>query len=281
MKTSMLHTGIPPASLFLSLLFIFAVPFFMMAQPVQMSFTVRPAPSIITSGGEVIFPSQSESHQFEAGSGGTFVFTNPDGSSVKIVFFIGTTQVTLDFFIDNYEQSAIVADRPLPTGRNVVGGLVYDVKTFEGSTDTKTFDAPFAMTVHYLEEQIGDLIEETLGVYFWDESQSIWTALDIDSRDTLQNTITVLTDHLTLFAILGELKKSVPAPGGGPGGGGGGLKQPARKIADLNNDGKVDAADFSILLFNWGVPPNFQADLNNDGKVDAADFSIFLFYWEG
>ncbi len=51
-------------------------------------------------------------------------------------------------------------------------------------------------------------------------------------------------------------------------------------IADLNHDGKVNLADFSILLFYWGTSTQL-ADLNSDGKVDLQDFSILLFNWTG
>lgn len=51
-------------------------------------------------------------------------------------------------------------------------------------------------------------------------------------------------------------------------------------LADLNNDGKVNLADFSILLFYWGTSTPL-ADLNGDGKVDLRDFSILLFNWTG
>jgi hypothetical protein len=50
-------------------------------------------------------------------------------------------------------------------------------------------------------------------------------------------------------------------------------------LVDLNGDGKVDIIDFSILLFNWGIPKNEKADFNSDGRVDIIDFSIMLFYW--
>jgi hypothetical protein len=47
--------------------------------------------------------------------------------------------------------------------------------------------------------------------------------------------------------------------------------------ADLNNDGKVDAADLGILLGAWLTPG--IADLNGDGIVDAADLAILLGAW--
>ena len=50
--------------------------------------------------------------------------------------------------------------------------------------------------------------------------------------------------------------------------------------ADLNRDGRVNLADFSILLFHWGTS-NPAADINGDGNVGLADFSIMLFQWTG
>jgi len=50
---------------------------------------------------------------------------------------------------------------------------------------------------------------------------------------------------------------------------------------DINGDKKVNLVDFSILLYNWGIPKNPAVDLNNDGKVNLRDFSIMLYYWTG
>ncbi len=62
--------------------------------------------------------------------------------------------------------------------------------------------------------------------------------------------------------------------------GGIGTKACSRK-ADINGDKRVNLVDFSILLYNWGIPKNSAADLNCDGKVNLVDFSILLFYWTG
>jgi hypothetical protein len=62
---------------------------------------------------------------------------------------------------------------------------------------------------------------------------------------------------------------------GNTGGGGG----PAR--GDLNNSGKVDLTDLSILLSNWnktGVTPD-KGDVNSSGKVDLTDLSKLLSNW--
>ena len=47
--------------------------------------------------------------------------------------------------------------------------------------------------------------------------------------------------------------------------------------ADLNRDGRVDAADLSILLGAWGT--SGASDLNGDGTVDAADLAALLAAW--
>lgn len=51
--------------------------------------------------------------------------------------------------------------------------------------------------------------------------------------------------------------------------------------ADINGDKKVNLVDFSILLYNWGIPKNSAADLNCDGKVNFTDFSIMMYWWTG
>ena len=59
-------------------------------------------------------------------------------------------------------------------------------------------------------------------------------------------------------------------------------KLPEILIGDLNNDGRVNLIDFSIMAF-WYGKPNFptHVDLNNDGRVNLVDFSIMAYHWTG
>lgn len=59
----------------------------------------------------------------------------------------------------------------------------------------------------------------------------------------------------------------------------GGTAGPSR--GDLNNSGKVDLTDLSILLANWNRSGVAQTagDVNNSGKVDLTDLSILLGNW--
>ena len=76
-----------------------------------------------------------------------------------------------------------------------------------------------------------------------------------------------------------DAEKSIPTPPpkapGVPG-------APAQ-ISDLNEDGRVNLVDFSILLYFWLRPAeaNAIADINKDGFTDLVDFSIMLYEWTG
>jgi hypothetical protein len=55
------------------------------------------------------------------------------------------------------------------------------------------------------------------------------------------------------------------------------------KKGDINNDGKINIVDFSIMLYFWNQrnPANKCADINGDGAVNLFDFSIMLYWWTG
>lgn len=52
--------------------------------------------------------------------------------------------------------------------------------------------------------------------------------------------------------------------------------------ADVNNDLKINNDDISVLLRNWGATTNLgkaDGDLNLDGVVDVADYTIMTQWW--
>ncbi|KKW43818.1 MAG: Cellulose 1,4-beta-cellobiosidase-like protein [Parcubacteria group bacterium GW2011_GWB1_57_6] len=61
------------------------------------------------------------------------------------------------------------------------------------------------------------------------------------------------------------------------------LKQ-QKLIGDLNNNGRVNLIDFSMMLYWYRRPlsgAGFKADLNGDGAVDLRDVSILVSHWTG
>ena len=56
---------------------------------------------------------------------------------------------------------------------------------------------------------------------------------------------------------------------------------PAINPADLNQDGKVDGADFGLLLTFFGPSSTGAGDLNSDWTVDGSDVGLLLAAWTG
>ena len=54
---------------------------------------------------------------------------------------------------------------------------------------------------------------------------------------------------------------------------------PSDCLADFNDDGRVDGADFGFLLASWGACAGCQTDLNGDGFVNGADLGALLALW--
>jgi len=63
------------------------------------------------------------------------------------------------------------------------------------------------------------------------------------------------------------------------------LEQKVPAKGEVNNDGKVDLVDFSIVSYWYNRPLTEEVkqkvDLNADGKVDLTDLSILAYHWTG
>ena len=65
-------------------------------------------------------------------------------------------------------------------------------------------------------------------------------------------------------------------------------KKPGKcRLGDLNDDERVNIVDFSIAMYWYKKPlrlPFLEREascLNQDGKVDMRDFSLMAYYWTG
>jgi len=202
-------------------------------------------------------------------SGGITVMTIAEGISVQVAFPAHAVDVPTKVVITPIEKSDIFDISPHPAGLGIVGDMVYDfTATAEGQV-VPTFNQPVKLTFTYSDTQASVFNENTLKIYYWDRTRNQWLALLDNAVDISTNIITATTIQFSLFAVMGSPIQPIPPV------------LPARRTGDFNGDDKVDAADFSIFLFNWEVPSNTETDMNSDGVVDAADFSIFLFYWTG
>jgi hypothetical protein len=57
------------------------------------------------------------------------------------------------------------------------------------------------------------------------------------------------------------------------------LEAPARTHGDFNNDGQVDAADFTLYRDNHGREDDDIADADEDGMIDEADVEVWRTYY--
>ena len=59
------------------------------------------------------------------------------------------------------------------------------------------------------------------------------------------------------------------------------LEDNVTKKIDINGDGRVNLADFSVAAFWYQKPDPEKGDLNGDRIVDLVDMSILAYYWTG
>ncbi|MBU4284987.1 hypothetical protein KKF60_00560 [Patescibacteria group bacterium] len=129
----------------------------------------------------------------------TFITTETATATVDLPASAVTSSTNIAISIET--KATVTSSKPVPSGQNVVGGYIYNFTATAGSTAITTFSKDITLTFTYTDSQVTGLNEDTLKVYYWDGSK--WAALTGTLNKT-NNTITVLTNHFTYFAILGD-----------------------------------------------------------------------------
>jgi len=141
-----------------------------------------------------IISQQLESATIDGAQGGTLT-TADQTLSIALPANAVTTSVVMT-----------VAKASGPLNEAGFGGLAFDLTATDPSGNAiRHFQTPITLQVRYNDsdwQNAGIRTEAELNLYFWDERQ--WVALlpcAGCSHDQLTNTITVVLDHLTLFAL--------------------------------------------------------------------------------
>jgi ABC-type glycerol-3-phosphate transport system substrate-binding protein len=118
--------------------------------------------------------------------GGTLVYTNTQGFSATVDFAPGTVDVT--------RTVSYVPLEDLPTD-----GLAFAL------VPNLSFSRPVTITLHYLDEDVVGMDEETLKLYIYDWAAATW--LDADPcggyvRDPLHNILQAAVCHFSDYALL-------------------------------------------------------------------------------
>ena len=108
-----------------------------------------------------------------------------------------------------FAQTVEVAYRQLLTDQNagdLLGiGHTYELTAVDAVTGESAELAPgqtYSVVLQYADAELGSVIEQTLALYAWDDSQ--WVTDPSSSVAPASNTITATPDHLSLWAALGE-----------------------------------------------------------------------------
>ena len=84
-------------------------------------------------------------------------------------------------------------------------GQVFDISAYNQSGDGVNIleGQSVTMQVSYEDEQINFIHEDTLSLYYWDETTQSWI-LEPSTIDTENNLITANPTHFSLWAVIGE-----------------------------------------------------------------------------
>jgi len=136
-----------------------------------------------------------------ASNGGKTTFTTTEGATAIVDLPASAVISSTNITVSTEDKATVASTKPVPSGKNVVGGYVYNLTAVAGGTAVTTFSKDITLTFTYVDSQITGLNEDTLKVYYWDGSK--WTALT-GTLDKTNNKITVLTNHFSYFVIMGE-----------------------------------------------------------------------------
>ena len=135
-----------------------------------------------------------------SGGGQTTLTTGSTTAGVSLP--IGAVTASTNILIVAEPEGTVTGSMPAPSGRNVVGGYVYNFTATSGTQAINSFNQALTLTFTYTDEQIIGLNESNLRVFYWKESTSQWVAL-VTTVNAETNTLTAETDHFTYFAVMG------------------------------------------------------------------------------
>ncbi|MFH1551664.1 MAG: SH3 domain-containing protein [bacterium] len=158
-------------------------------------------------GGETVTPSTPSTTTGQvtatASGGGETVVTTSDNNTASVSLPVNAVSESTVIKIEPSEKDPVISSKPIPSAKSIVGNYVFNYTAEAGGSSVSTFDKTLTLTFTYTEQQVGNLDESTLRVYYWKDSDSQWVGLTT-TVNTSANTLTANTNHFTYFAILGS-----------------------------------------------------------------------------
>ena len=136
-----------------------------------------------------------------ATGGGKTTLTTDENTTAQIELPADAVSTSTEINIYPKIKADIVASRPIPSGKTIIGGYAYEYAATADGQAVTTFLKNITLAFTYTNEQIAGLNEDTLKIYYWDGTQ--WLVLS-STVDKANNKVTATTDHFTYFVIFGE-----------------------------------------------------------------------------
>jgi hypothetical protein len=132
-------------------------------------------------------------------NGGALVKTNADGGQMRLV--VPTNAVSENTKFEMYVTTATGQGISLPTAAS--GWFLANNQMYSIESDDSLFGYPLDLELSYTNAQIAGLDEGSLKLFYWDVSKAKWIELS-SVVDTTANKVTSKTQHLTVFALMGN-----------------------------------------------------------------------------
>jgi len=151
-------------------------------------------PVVIGGGGSYYIPPTTSEE------GEVITLTNPDGSKVELFVPAGAAPKNTHFTIERVDISSTIQPDS-ESGIFLIAGLLCEIKAQRDGEFITTFNKPLTLTFTYTDEQIKELDEDSLKIYWWNDEK--WAALENSELNIDNNTVTASINHFTLFSLMG------------------------------------------------------------------------------
>jgi hypothetical protein len=99
----------------------------------------------------------------------------------------------------------------LPSGFQILEHAFFVEAFTEAGTPVFSFLQPFTMTIQYNEPTLRRVFEESLAVKYWETNTKKWVTVPTNLQVEI-NELTISLDHLTTFAVIGEIQNNIFLP---------------------------------------------------------------------
>jgi len=85
-------------------------------------------------------------------------------------------------------------------------GHFFEVSAVDGQGQPVQPDQPYTLSLQYTDGELGHALEDTLGLFYWDDDLGAWVIEPTAQVNPVKNSITAHPHHFSMWAVLGDTK---------------------------------------------------------------------------